>query len=84
MKKMSIMKCKKFVTYAKENHVDKNDENAYKLYHKVRDHCHYTGEFKEVAHSICDLRYKTSKKIPVVFHNCSTYHYHFIISQLAR
>ena len=84
MKKMSIMKCKKFVTYAKENHVDKNDENAFKLYHKVRDHCHYTGEFKEVAHSICDLRYKTSKKIPVVFHNCSTYHYHFIISQLAR
>ena len=84
MKKMSIMKCKKFVTYAKENHVDKNDENAFKLYHKVRDHCHYTGEFKEVAHSVCDLRYKTPKKIPVVFHNCSTYHYHFIISQLAR
>ena len=22
---------------------DKNDENAFKLYYKVRDHCHYTG-----------------------------------------
>ena len=21
----------------------KNDENAFKLYYKVRDHCHYTG-----------------------------------------
>ena len=69
MKKMSIMKCKKFVTYAKENHVDKNDENAFKLYHKVRDHCHYAGEFRGAAHSICNLGYKTPKKILVVFHN---------------
>ena len=24
---------------------DKNDENAYKLYHKLRDHCQYTRKF---------------------------------------
>ena len=27
---------------------------------------------------------KTSKEIPVVFHNGSTYDYHFIIKQLAK
>ena len=51
---------------------------------KVRDHCHYTGKYKGAAHSICNLRYTIPKKIPVVFHNGSTYDYHFIIKQLAR
>ena len=51
---------------------------------KVRDHCHYTGKYRGAAHSICNLRYKISKEIPVVFHNGSTYDYRFIIKQLAR
>ena len=55
-----------------------------KKYHKVRDHCHYTGKFRGAAHSICNLRYKTPKEIPVVFHNGYTYDYHFIIKQLAK
>ena len=63
---------------------DKNDENAFKLYHKVRDHCHYTGKFRGAAHSICNLGYKTPKEIPVVFHNSSTYDYHFILKQLTK
>ena len=63
---------------------DKNDENVFKLYHKVRDHCHYTGNFRGAAHDICNLRYKTPKKIPVIFHNGSSYDYHFIINQLAK
>ena len=33
---------------------------------------------------ICNLRYKTSKEIRVVFHNGSTYDYHFITKQLAK
>ena len=59
-----------------------DDDN--KKYHKVRDHCHYTGKYRGAAHSICNLRYKTSKEIPIVFHNGSTYDYHFIIKQLAK
>ena len=45
---------------------DKNDKNVLKLYHKVRDHCRYTGKFRGSAHSICNLRYKTPKEIQVV------------------
>ena len=51
---------------------------------KVRDHCHYTGKYRGAAHSICNLRYKIPKEIPVVFHNGSTYDYHFIIKQLVK
>ena len=47
-------------------------KNAFKLYHKVRDHCHYTGKFKGAAHNICNLIYRTPKKCPVVVHNGST------------
>ena len=51
---------------------------------KVRDHCHYTGKYRAAAHSICNLRFKIKKEIPVVFHNGSAYDYHFIIKYLAR
>ena len=51
---------------------------------KVRDHCHYTGKYRDAAHNICILRYKVPKEIPVVFHNGSTYDYHFIIKELVK
>ena len=47
-------------------------------------HDHYTGKYRRAAHSICNLQYKIPKEIPVVFHNGSTYDYHFIIKQLAK
>ena len=59
---------------------DKSD----KKHHKVRDHCHYTGKYRDTAHNICNLRYKVPKEIPVVFRNCSTYDYHFIIKELVK
>ena len=68
----------------KEFSTDETDKNTFKLYHKIRDHCHYTGKFSWGAHSIANLRYKTPKEIPVVFHNGSTYDYHFIINKLAK
>ena len=68
----------------KKINTDKNDENSFKLYHKVRVHCHYTWQFRGAAHNICNLRHKTPNKILVVFHNGSTYDYHFIINQLAK
>ena len=53
-----------------------------KKYCKVRDHCHYTGECRGAAHSICNLKYSVSIKIPIVFHNGFNYEYHFIIEKL--
>ena len=52
--------------------------------YKVRDHCHYTGKYRGAAHNICNLRYKVPKEIHVVFHNGSTYDYHFIIKELVK
>ena len=39
--------------------------------------------FRGAAHSICNLRYKVPKEIPVVIHNAG-YDTHFIIEQLAE
>ena len=55
-----------------------------KKHHKVRDHCHYTGKYRGATHNICNLRYKIPKEIPIVFHNGSTYDYHFIIKELVK
>ena len=60
----------------KEFYYGKNEKNKFKLYQKVRDHCHYTGEFRgAAAHSICNLRYKVQQEIPVKIHNGSKYDY---------
>ena len=62
-------------------------ENKYlkdKKYHKFRDHCHYTGEYRSAAHSVCNLKYSVPKNNPIVFHNGSNYDYHFIIKELAE
>ena len=63
---------------------DDYDDDNNKKYHKVRDHCHYTGKIRGAAHNIFNLRYKTPKEITVVFHNGSAYDYHFIVNQLAK
>ena len=48
-----------------------------KKYHKVRDHCYYTGKYEVAGGDNCNLKQKTPKEIPAVFHNGSTYDYHF-------
>ena len=67
----------------KKKITDKKDKSTFKLYHKVRDHCHYTGKFRGAAHSICNFRFKIPKEIPIVAHH-ATHDYHFIIKQLAK
>ena len=51
---------------------------------KVRDHCHYTGEYRGATQSICNLKYSVPKKIRIIFHNGHNYDYHFIIKGLAE
>ena len=40
---------------------------------KVRDHCHITGKYRGTSHWICNVNLRTSKKIPVIFHNLKGY-----------
>ena len=51
---------------------------------EVRDHCHYIKEYRDSGHSINKLIYSLPKKISIVFHNESKYHYHFITKSLAE
>ena len=86
---------KKIVPLTKEEKINYNDpqicyickkelDTIDKKNYKVRDHCHYTGKYSSAAHNICNLRYKVPKEIPAVFHNGSTYDYHFIIKELVK
>ena len=92
-KKMAPLKDKEITLYESQKvcHIckggfcyDKNKESEFKRYHKVRDHRYYTGKFRGAAHSNCNLQYKVAKNIRIVFHNGSTYDYHFITKQLAE
>ena len=60
------------------------NKKEFKQKQKVRNHDHYTRKYRRAAHSMCNLQYKVPKEIPVVFHNRSTYDYHFINGQLAK
>ena len=81
MKKRSPMKSKQNATYARKSFVQmKIMKMNWNYTKKVRDHCHFTGDFRGAAHNICNLRYKVLHN--AVIHNGSLYDYHFIIKQL--
>ena len=48
-----------------------------------RDLCHYRGK-QSIAHRIFILKLNVPNKIPVVFHNHSTYSSHFITKEFAN
>ena len=43
-----------------------------------------TEKYRGSAQANCNLNYKESKQIPIVFHDGSAYDYHFIIKELAK
>ena len=61
--------CKKFIN---------NDEE------KVRDHCHATGKFRGAAHESCNLNFKLTKKVPVIFHHLRSYDRHLSFNELDK
>jgi hypothetical protein len=50
---------------------------------KVRDHDHVTGAYRGAAHSSCNLRLRTTYKIPIFLHNFRNYDGHLIVPALS-
>ena len=50
---------------------------------EVRDHCHYSGEYRGPAHKKCNMDYRKPKFLPIVAQNMSRYDMHLIIKHLA-
>ncbi|XP_044760347.1 uncharacterized protein LOC123317802 [Coccinella septempunctata] len=50
----------------------------------VMDHDHFTGVCRGWAHNSCNLNFKKSFIIPVVFHNLGGYDAHFLIKEIAK
>ena len=50
---------------------------------KVRDHCHFTGQYRGAAHNRCNLQCRKPLILPVIFHNLQGYDAHLFIKQLS-
>ena len=51
---------------------------------RVRDHCHTTGQYRGSAHQDCNLNFRITDKIPVIFHNLRGYDSHFIMQEIGE
>ncbi|CAB4001817.1 Gastrula zinc finger [Paramuricea clavata] len=51
---------------------------------RVRDHDHVTGLFRGAAHNMCNLKYRITWKVPVVFHNLRGYDSHLIMQEIGK
>jgi hypothetical protein len=57
------------------------ENNKYK---KVRDHCHWTGEYRGAAHACCNLNAREIRTIPVCFHGLGNYDSHLLLMAAER
>ena len=51
---------------------------------KVRDHCHFTGEYRGAAYFECNLKCRKPLILSVIFRNLQGYDSHLFIKQLAK
>ena len=81
--------CKNVIKYKfnKPVKMTKDDENKFRKAHEchicnekyinkdiiVKDHCHITGKYRGSAHQDCNLNYRLTDKIPVIYHNLRGY-----------
>ena len=49
---------------------------------KVRDHCHYSGEYLGAAHHSCNWKRTQDRSIPIFIHNLKNYDSHFLVQGL--
>ena len=53
--------------------------NKMSTMHKVKDHCHLTGNYRGAAHSACNMKTKMPNYIPIFAHNLVGYDLHLFI-----
>ena len=51
---------------------------------KVRDHYRVTGKYRSAAHWSCNVNFKMTKKVPVIFHNLERYDSHSTFKELSK
>ena len=75
------------IAYEKATHswICEKELGNFKNNPKVRDHCHFTDQYRGPAHKSCNLKLKIKPgitKIPVVFHNLKGYDSHLIMRKI--
>ena len=81
------MKEQDSIAYESASHcwICKKELGNFKTKPKVRDHCHFTYQYRGPAHKSCNLKLKIKPgltKIPVVFHNLKGYDSHLIMQKI--
>ena len=51
---------------------------------KVRDHCHVTGNCRDVAHWCCNINFQITKKVPIILKDLRGYSSHLIFNELDK
>ena len=51
---------------------------------KVKDHRDITGKYRGSAHWSCNIKFKLTKKVPVILHNLRGYYRHLIIKGIGK
>ena len=51
---------------------------------RVRDHGHITGKYIGSAHRECNINYRLTDKIPLIFHGLKGYDSHFIMQTIGE
>jgi len=50
--------------------------------HKVADHCHLSGKFRQTLCNSCNLKLQQPNFVPVFLHNLTNYDAHFLVTEL--
>ena len=84
--------CNKDVIMTKDD--ERNFKNADKCYIcdkkytdediRVRGRCHITGKYRGLAHQDCNINYRLTDEIPVIFHSLRGYDSHFIMQTIGE
>ena len=51
---------------------------------KVRDHCHVTGKYRGAANWSCNVNFKMTEKVPLIFHDLKGYDSHLIFKEWSK